>query len=189
MQPAKLYRFSMMITIFLFCIANNVIAENVAVKHGQIFIANGGLIVKDLQTGAINQCTAPPLLDPVGNDVTDLLSTATDVVIKRDYAIVTIHPLDNEGNPFVDTITVDVSSCFGHQTVRIDECISTVDVENGYLIIPCIEINGSYITVHMDRRGNSDNWKVSFSGENLKMKHYDHYHNKYHDYFDDDDDD
>lgn len=178
------------ILIVLFAVINTAWAEQVVVKRDRIFIADGGLIVKDLHTGALNQCSAPPLLDPAGNDVTGLLSTATDVVIKHHYAIVTIHPLDSEGNPFVDTVTVDISKCFEIKTVTVDKCISTVDIERGLLIIPCVEYNGSYLTVHMDRRGNSDNWRVGFSGNNAEMKHYHRYDDDdYSRRYDDDDDD
>ena len=158
-------------------------AESVVIKQDQIFIADNGLIVKDLHTDELNTCAAPPLFDIANNDVTDLLSSATDVAIKEDYAVVTIHPLDNEGNPFIDTVTIDVSSCFEHTTVTVEECISTVDMHNGRLVIPCVEVNGSYMTVHMDRRGKSSNWEVTFTGNNHDMEHYNQ--NNHHD--DDDD--
>ena len=47
------------------------------------------------------------------------------------------------------------------------------------MIIPCIEIDGSINTVHMDRRGNSSNWEVSFFGDNPALDNFQ---------FDDDDD-
>jgi len=168
----------------LFCtIANFTWAESVVVKRDRIFIADGRLIAKDLHSNLPLQCTAPPLLDPFGNDVTNLLGTATDVVIKDDYAIVTIHPEDSNGNPFVDTVTVDVANCFEVKTLTVDECISTVNIQQGLLIIPCVDVNGSYVTVHMDRRGNSDNWRVKFFGDNHHITRYKHRHH------DDDDED
>lgn len=165
--------FSTFISVSLLCCtASSVFAESVAVKHDQIFIADKGLVVKNLLTGQLNQCTAPPLLDPNGNDVTPLLVTATDVVINRDYAIVTVHPLDNQGSTLTDTITVDVSKCFEQKTIPVKECISTVDLDRGVLIIPCVEINNSIVTVHMDRRGNSSNWEVTFFQNNATMANY-----------------
>ncbi len=172
--------FPALISASLLCAANAVFAESVAVKQDQIFIADKGLVVKNLLTGQLNQCTVPPLLDPSGNDVTRLLDTASDVVIKRDYAIVTVHPVNNQGNTLTDTITVDVSKCFAQKTVPVKECISTVDLNRGVLIIPCVEINGSIVTVHMDRRGNSSNWEVTFFQNNANMANYSR---------DDDDDD
>ena len=194
MKPLKDKLFVTIASIILFSIVNSAFADSVAIKRDRIFIADGGLVVKDLDSGRVNQCTAPPLLDPFGHDVTDLLSTATDVIVKHDYAIVTIHPLDNAGNPFVDTVTVDVANCFEVKTVQVDQCISTVDLHQGLLIIPCVEINGSYVTVHMDRRGHSDNWEVAFLGANIDMRHYKgkhgkHKHGKHDDDYDYDDDD
>ncbi|GJL76201.1 hypothetical protein [Nitrosomonas sp.] len=185
MKPLKNKLFFTAATLLLLCIMSTAFAESVVIKRDRIFIADRGLVVKNLDTGQINQCTAPPLLDPAGRDVTQLLNTATDVVIKHDYAIVTVHPLDGNGNPFVDTVTVDVSNCFEVKTVNVDACISTVDIQQGLMIIPCVEINGSYVTVHMDRRGKSDNWEVTFLGDNIHMKHY----KRHHDHDDDDDDD
>ena len=164
--------FSTFISVSLLCVTSAVFAESVAVKHDQIFIADKGLVVKNLLTGQLNQCTAAPLLDPNGNDVTPLLVTATDVVINRDYAIVTVHPLDNQGSTLTDTITVDVSKCFEQKTIPVKECISTVDLDRGVLIIPCVEINNSIVTVHMDRRGNSSNWEVTFFQNNATMANY-----------------
>lgn len=164
--------FSTLISVSLLCAASAAFAESVAVKHNQIFIADKGLVVKNLLTGQPNQCTAPPLLDPSGNDVTRLLGTATDVVINRDYAIVTVHPVDNQGNTLTDTITVDVSKCFEQKTIPVKECISTVDLNRGVLIIPCVEINNAIVTVYMDRRGNSSNWEVTFFQNNATMANY-----------------
>lgn len=172
--------------IVLLCMTSTALAESVVIKRDRIFIADRGLVVKNLGTGQINQCTAPPLLDPAGHDVTHLLHTATDVVIKHDYAVVTVHPQDSNGNPFVDTVTVDVSNCFEVKTVNVDACISTVDIQQGLMIIPCVEINGSYVTVHMARRGKSENWEVTFLGDNIHINNYKHHH---HDDDDDDDDD
>ena len=164
--------FSTLIFVSLLCAASVVFAESVAIKHNQIFIADKGLVVKNLLTGQPNQCTAPPLLDPSGNDVTSLLGTATDVVINRDYAIVTVHPIDNQGNTLTDTITVDVSKCLDQKSIPVKECISTVDLDKGVLTIPCVKVNNSIVTVNMDRRGNSSNWEVTFFQNNSTMANY-----------------
>lgn len=72
--------------------AGTAAAESVFVsfKHNKIFIADGGLFVKDLDTNTVNTMCSPDGLwfDPAGNDVTPLLGTATDVVVKRNYAVV-----------------------------------------------------------------------------------------------------
>ncbi len=196
-MPLKNKLFTMPLAAFLLCAASTSFAESFAVEGDLVFIADRGLVAKDLHTGHLNQCVAPPLLDPDGNDVTDLLSTATDVVIDHGYAIVAVHPEDSEGNPFIDTITVDVSNCFEDEVIPVNECISTVDMKKGLLIIPCVEIDGSVVTVHMDRRGKSSNWEVSFFQDNPNMRRYynhhyfgdDHDHDHDHDYDDDYDDD
>lgn len=172
--------FSIVLGTSLLWTANTVLAESVAIKYDQVFIADKGLVVKDLLTGQLNQCTTPPLLDSAGNDVTNSLATATDVVIKRNYAVVTVHPVDSQGNTATDTVTVDVSKCLEKKTIPVKECISTADLDKGVLTIPCVKINGSIVTVNMDRRGNSSNWEVSFFQNNSNMANYSN---------DDDDDD
>lgn len=161
------------LTISAFCLSGTLLAESVAVKDDHIFIAYKGLTVKNLLTGQPNQCLAPPLLDQNGNDVTSLLSTATDVVIKRTFAVVTIHPINDQGNASTDTVIVDVSKCLDKKTIPVKECISTVDMDKGLLTIPCVKFNDNYLTVNMDRRGNSSNWEVSFTRNNANMTNYD----------------
>ncbi|MFZ1853091.1 MAG: hypothetical protein WAU15_12910 [Nitrosomonas sp.] len=161
------------LTISAFCFTSTLFAESVAIKDDQIFLAAKGLTVKNLLTGQTNQCLAPPLLDQNGNDVTNLLSTATDVVIKRTFAVVTIHPINDQGNAGTDTVIVDVSKCLDKKTIPVKECISTVDMDKGLLTIPCVKFNDTYLTVNMDRRGNSSNWEVSFTKDNANMNSYD----------------
>ena len=165
--------FSTLIATSLLCAASTAFAESVAVKDGQIFIADKGLVVKNLLTGLPNQCIASPVLDTANKDVTGLLATATDVVIEQNYAVVTVHSQDDQGNPLTaDTVTVDVSNCLTQKTIPVTECISTVDLEKGVLIIPCVKINDSIVIVNMDRRGNSSNWEVTFFQNNSNMANY-----------------
>ena len=165
--------FSILIATSLLYAASTAFAESVAVKDGQIFIADKGLVVKDLLTGQPNQCIASPVLDTANKDVTSLLATATDVVIEQNYAVVTVHSQDDQGNPLTaDTVTVDVSNCLTQKTIPVTECISTVDLDKGVLIIPCVKINDAIVTVNMDRRGNSSNWEVTFYGDNSNMANY-----------------
>ena len=167
----------------------------VSLKHHKIFIADRGLIVKDLNTGLVNNFCGPNGVwyDPAGHDVTALLDTATDVVVRHHYAVVTIHPLDGEGNPFVDTVTVDLTDCLAIRVVDIDECIATVDLDDGFMTIPCVAYNGGYLTVKMNRRGRSNNWEVHTFGDNVHLNNYHGYRydrdDDYDDYDDDDDDD
>ncbi|MCE7913072.1 MAG: hypothetical protein DYH15_00025 [Nitrosomonas sp. PRO4] len=180
MTIMKHQKFSIFAASFLLCLCGNAFAESIAIKHDQIFIADKGLVVKNLLNGQLNQCTAPPLLDPAGNDVTNLLATATDIVVKRNLAVITVHPVDSQGNASTDTVTVDVSKCLEQKTIPVKECISTVDLDRGVLTIPCVKINDSIVTVNMDRRGNSSNWEVTFFQNNSNMANYSE---------DDDDDD
>ena len=164
--------FSVFAAISFLCVAGIVFEESVAIKHDQIFIADKGLVVKNLLNGQLNQCIAPPLLDPAGIDVTHSLTTATDIVIKRNFAIVTVHPVDGQGNTTTDTVTVDVSKCLDQKSIPVKECISTVDLDKGVLTIPCVKVNNSIVTVNMDRRGNSSNWEVTFFQNNSTMANY-----------------
>lgn len=173
MTSLKKRLLSTSLAISTFCLSSMLFAESIAIKDNQIFIADKGLTVKSLQTGQPSQCLAPPLLDQQGNDVTNLLSTATDVVINRNLAVVTVHPVNDQGNARTDAVTVDISKCLIKKTIPVKECISTVDMDKGILIIPCVKFNDTYLTVSMDRRGNSSNWEVSFAKDNANMTNYD----------------
>ncbi len=158
--------------VTLLCVNSIAFGDSIAVKDDQIFVADKGLTVKNLLTGQPNQCLTPPLLDPNGNDVTSLLSTATDIVIKRNLAVVTTHPTNDQGNTTTDTVIVDIAKCLEKKTIPVKECISTVDMDKGVLTIPCVKFNDNYLTVNMDRRGNSSNWEVTFLKDNTTMTGY-----------------
>lgn len=164
--------FSTSLIVTLLCVNSIVFGDSIAIKDDQIFIADKGLTAKNLLTGQPNQCLTPPLLDPNGNDVTSLLSTATDVVIKRNFAVVTTHPANDQGNTTTDTVIVDIAKCLEKKTIPVKECISTVDMDKGVLTIPCVKFNDNYLTVNMDRRGNSSNWEVTFLKDNTTMTGY-----------------
>ena len=158
--------------VTLLCVSSIVFGDSIAIKDDQIFVADKGLTVKNLLTGQPNQCLTPPLLDPNGNDVTSLLSTATDIIIKRNFAVVTTHPANDQGNTTTDTVIVDIAKCLEKKTIPVKECISTVDMDKGVLTIPCVKFNDNYLTVNMDRRGNSSNWEVTFLKDNTTMTGY-----------------
>ena len=172
MQAKKLILSSVLLVFFLLGYINVAFAESVAAKGGLIFIADGGLVAKNLSDGQVNQCVANQLLTLEGSPVSALLQTATDVTIDDGFAVVTVQKqTDSDGNPLdepvTDAVAIDVSSCLSPtKVVDVQECISTVDLDQGVLIIPCVEIEGSVNTVHMERRGNSSNWEVSFFGDN-----------------------
>ncbi len=186
MRTKKLILSFILSLSFLFGYINATFAESVAVKGGLIFIADGGLMAKNLSDGQVNQCVAEQLLALEGSPVTALLQTATDVTIDDGFAVVTVEiQTDSDGNPLdesmTDAVAIDVSSCLvTSKEVDVQECISTVDLDQGVLIIPCVEIEGSVNTVHMERRGSSSNWEVSFFGDNPALDNIE---------LDDDDDD
>lgn len=146
-------------------------AENVAVQGNLALIADNGLVAKDILTGEIHpKCFVDGILDPAGNDVADLLGTASNVVIEANNAVVTVDLLDeNQEKIGIDIVTVDITDCLAITEVVSDvqSCISTVNLDEGELTIPCVELpNGDIFTVQMQQRGESDNWKVFFSGIN-----------------------
>ncbi len=148
-------------------------AESVAVEGDLIFVADKGLVVRNLSDGMVNQCLASPFLDPLGADVTDLLTTATDVLIEDTYAVVTVETTTELGT-FDDVVVVDAANCFvPDDDIDVTQCISTVDLDEGVLIIPCVEVDGKVVTVHMEQRGNSSNWEVSFLGANINFDGHD----------------
>lgn len=144
-------------------------AEEVAVQGDLALLANGGLIASNYITGDPNTCFDGGHFNPDGANVTDLLTTSTDVVIEGDYAVVTIQP---DGLP-IDIVTVDITSCLP-VTDELDPlaCVSTVNIEEGELTIPCVEIDGKTFEVGMERRGNSDNWEVTFFGDSPLFAHH-----------------
>ena len=121
-MPIKKLIFQVVLLLsFLIGNISVIFAESVAVKGDLVFIADGGLVAKNLSNGQINQCLTAPLLGPEDNDVTDLLQTATDVAIDGDFAVVTVHP-ETEAGPVVDVVTVDISSCLvPSDTVDVEE--------------------------------------------------------------------
>lgn len=175
--------------LFLFGNVSLVSAGKVATEGNLALIADGGLVAVGVYEDLPEACFAGGiLLDQLGAEIAaEALVDATDVVIDGDYAVVTIDPED----PLILTtiVTVDITSCMAITDVIVDvqECISTVNIEEGELTIPCVEINGKVVTVEMERRGNSDNWEVSFLGANPNFGSGDDDHD--HDDEDDDHDD
>ena len=161
---------------FLFGHVSLVSADNVAVQGNLALIANGGLIARDIVSGDANACFADGHFAPDGvTDVSDLLATSTDVAIVANNAVVTYDVLDENLDKIgIDIVTVDITSCLAISDVIVDvqECISTVNAEGNELTIPCVEIDGKTFSVEMERRGNSDNWEVSFFGDSPVFSHH-----------------
>ncbi len=141
-------------------------AEKVAVVEDLVFIANNSISVRNISDGLANQCLASPLLDIQGRPVTH----ATDIVIKGNDAIVTTSTLDANGAPVIDVVIVDVFSCLKTQ-LGSTNCAASVDLDEGSLVIPCVKLGSDVYEVHMERRGNSSNWEVNFSGKNPIFSH------------------
>lgn len=182
---------------FLFGSVGLASANNVAVQGNLALIADGNLLARNILTGDTNICFSDGHFAPAADretkvSVSDLLATATDVAIEANNAVVTYDVLDENLDKIgIDIVTVDITSCLGINDVVVDvqECISTVNIEEGELTIPCVEINGEIVTVEMERRGNSDNWEVSFFGANLNFGSGDHDDDDHDDDDHDDDDD
>lgn len=140
--------------------ASLVSAEVVAVK------GNLALILENVDASTILNAapvTAEPLSDTCVSPIAvhDSLEGASAVVIEGDYAVVTFDP--DVGDRSI--VAVDITSCLP----EVDEldplaCVATVDIDEGEMTIPCIEANGETYNIQMERRGNSDNWEVSFVG-------------------------
>lgn len=163
----------------LFLGAQSSFAESVAVAGGSVFILDSftpaapQIIVKNIDATA-NTCS--PISVPL------IVGTkATDIVIKDGTAVVTT---ETTAAPPVatDVVFVDVSSCLPAQTNPAN-CAATL-LNEGSLVIPCVQIGEETYEVHMERRGSSSNWEVSFAGPNPLFTH-----NGDDDEDDDDDDD
>ena len=131
-----------------------VFAGPTAVQEGIAFTANGSTlnVASVTDSGLPEGCAA-------SHDITS--GNAIDVVLSDGYAIVTSTDGDNN-----NTITTfDVSACLsGSESDPVeDSCTeaASVDLNSGKLHIPCLQLNGEYFNVYMDRRGKSSNWEVS----------------------------
>ncbi|MCP5244595.1 MAG: hypothetical protein H6937_00990 [Burkholderiales bacterium] len=149
-------------------------AENLVVKNGVVFIADGGLVVKDLN--GVEVCTPESLVD---------LSSATDVVVQEDsagyVAVVTIHPPIDPAVPeetMADFAVVDVTACFPEvvvdpvEEVVVDDCYAYLDGDT--LNIPCILIGEDIISAVFTQNGGSQNWKAhgAFKNETVSGHHH-----------------
>lgn len=161
---------------FLIGHVSMVSADNVAVQGNLVLTADRGLTLGYVYEDLPETCELLVNGAPIEPGTFD---DATDVVIDGDFAVVTNRPADLP----IETVVVDVSSCLA-VSEEIDPlaCVSTANVEEGELIIPCVEIDGQTFAVEMERRGNSDNWEVSFFGDSPVFSHR-------HDDDDEDDDD
>lgn len=134
-------------------------ADTLAVQDGVIFstgvdslnvIATTGATLPDACTSSINVPGA---------------AATSDVVISGNSAFVKTD----------DTVTeVIISQCLPEVTHSVDECVATVDLASGKVIIPCLDNGDKIYRVEMDQRGNSMNWEVSFAGENGEFSDYRH---------------
>jgi hypothetical protein len=139
----------------------SVLAESVAIKSDSVFIVDNSvdgsqIIVKNLADGSQNTCLAD-----AGLNLLNLVAPlkATDIVInKEDDAVITTYNSDYDET---DIIITDVSSCLTNQTMLDDQCITTVD--NGMLIIPCVQYNDQIFSVVLEQRGASMNWELKSS--------------------------
>ena len=147
------------LTIFMALSTGHVFAEAVVVEGDKIFIADDTLSVLNLDDGQAADCS----------EALDTVSGATDVVISDDgNAIVTV---GDAGSISVEI--VDVSDCLdGTSDVDVDECVATIDLEDGSIEIPCVYHNGVVYEIEMDQRGNSSNWEISFVDGNNNMLDY-----------------
>ena len=162
-------------------------AESLVVKNGVVFIADGGLIVKDLD--GIEVCTPESLVD---------LSSATDVIVQEDgegyIAVVTIHPPIDPAIPeetMTDFAVVDVTACFPEvvvdpvEEVVVDDCYAYLDGDT--LHIPCILFDEDIISADFTQNGGSHNWKAHgvFKNETVSGHHHGH-HGEYEVEYEDD---
>lgn len=151
------------------------LAESLVEKNGLVFIADGGLFVKDLS--GVEVCTPASTAD---------LTTATDVVVTESEgiysAIVTIHPVDpvDPESTITDFAVVDVTACYPEvvadpvSDVVVDDCYAYLS--GNTLIIPCILHNDEVISAELTQNGNSHNWKASgvFKNVTVTKHHHDH---------------
>ena len=152
------------------------LAEPVDVVDGSIFVVNNvetpehGFEISVIGLdGTPNACLAD---SDVGSFFPLVAGTvAADIDIQGSGAVVTT--VSDLG--VTDVVIVDTTSCLVpvDDVVDVAECISTVDLDEGVLIIPCVQVGGDVVTVHMEQRGNSSNWEVSFLGANINFDNHD----------------
>ena len=180
------------ILAFIFLGAQASFATSVAFKEGKVFIADGGLVVRDLDQLDVTEICVPGA-DP------EVLSTATDVeiisVAGAYSALVTVHPIvDDTTDPVTtvaDFVVVGIAdACFPEvvvdpsEDVVVDDCYAYLDGDT--LHIPCILLGDDVISAVMTQNGGSQNWKAHGAFKNETVSGHHHRHKGKHD--DDDDD-
>jgi hypothetical protein len=134
-----------------FFLGGPVLADPVDVEDGWIFLADGDLFVYSED-------------DTIEPKKTYELETATDVLVDDCKAVVTTE--DDQGVKGVVVVDLAEEAWCSDDADDESQCIAEFNPSENELSIPCVDAFGDSYTVHMKRRGNSDNWYVSFIDEN-----------------------
>ncbi|WP_428355027.1 hypothetical protein [Methyloprofundus sp.] len=142
-------------------------ADPIAIKGNLSFIAaNSSLTIAPLAVGNMTSQVDYELPEdcpkstpiPIEGDQ----QIALDIILQGDYAVVA------NFNSAEILKTVNISACLSKETDKEDDddhhhCDknATVDLEEGSMHIPCLDVDGKYYSLEMDRRGHSDNWLVN----------------------------
>jgi hypothetical protein len=147
--------------------ASPALGDAVYAKGDWALLADGDLFVIDLDNG-------PTTL------VTGTVNAATDVTVANCRAVVTT--TDGSGASGVEVIDLPfalpavlpdvvaddaIADLCPNDVVIVDpdECRASFDPTSNVLIIPCVDTFGGRYTARMARRGNSNNWEVTFLEE------------------------
>lgn len=171
----KLFTRAALATAITLGLANPVLAESTVVQDELIFLANGDLLIYDTDATLLATVT-------VGN--------ATDVIISGCKAIITTDSGGTKGITVADLTGnsgLPESFCSGGGNGSgegtddddddsgdnddggddndSDEEKPFYDIINGTLTIPYVDADGKAYSLEMKRRGNSDNWEITFIEE------------------------
>lgn len=148
-------------------------ADPIAIKGNLSFTAaKGSLTIAPLAVGDMSSQVDNKLPEDCPKSTPILLvgdqQIALDIILEDDYAVVA------DFNSAEILKIVDISACLSKETDKDDDdndhhCDknATVDLEEGSMHIPCLDVDGKFYSLEMDRRGHSNNWLVDMESLTL----------------------
>lgn len=147
-------------------------ADPIAIKGNLSFTAaKGSLTIAPLTVGDMSSQVDNKLPEDCPKStpipLEDDQQIALDIILEDNYAVVA------DFNSAEILKTVDISACLSKETDKDDndhhcDKNATVDLEEGSMHIPCLDVDGKYYSLDMNRRGHSDNWLVDMESLTLQ---------------------
>jgi hypothetical protein len=134
------------------CFLQTALADQLVINGGYAFLADGDLKIYNIN----NPADSDPQAIVVGG--------AVEVAISGTNAVVTVSDTDG-----LSIQNVDISAYVGGNSDTNDcdqnRFMGQYDADEGLITLPGVDLDGTIFTLVMERRGNSNNWRVIFSEE------------------------